>query len=313
MLTDTFGRIINYVRISLTDRCNLRCRYCMPESGIVKLSHKEILTFEELYRLIEILKEVGIKKFRFTGGEPFVRKDAITFFENINLDKFYITTNFALPNLNVERINKLKIGSINISCDSLKPEKYSYITRGGDLNILLGNIKRLSLPEVKLNVVLIKNFNEDEVYDFIEFGIKHNIKVRFIEKMDIIYDNLEFLSLDKIKEKLIKENIIEESISDSKSVATYYKIKGEKNYIGFITPISNPFCDKCNKIRIKANGDIKLCIYSNDKYSIRERLRDNSLTDNDIKSWLYSIIKLKPYTAVNYNRYNEENMAQIGG
>ncbi len=284
----------------------------MPEYGILKLPRKDILTYPELHRLVNILKKSGFTKFRFTGGEPFVRNKSMDFFESIDLKEFSITTNLALPDLEVERINKLPLKSINISCDSLKAQRYEYITRGGDLKIFLNNLAGLKVKNIKLNVVLIKNFNEDEIYDFINFAKEKNLTVRFIEKMDIIKDNLQFVSLETLKKRLINENVISEKGDYIEhSVAVYHHLKDNSNIkIGFITPVSHPFCAYCNKIRIKANGDIKLCIYSNRTYNIRDILRQET-DDNKIIKWLENIIKLKPYSS--FNELREEPMSQIGG
>ncbi len=312
MLIDNYNRKIDYVRISLTDRCNLRCIYCMPAFGLKKFSHNEILTYEELNRLIKILKNLGVKKFRFTGGEPLIRKDVFEFLENLVLDKFFITTNLAVENLDIERLNRMKIGGINISLDSLNPEKYNYITRNGSFKTFMNNFKRLTLKNIKINVVLIKNFNADEVNDFIEFSLKNNVTVRFIEKMEIIDDELEFVSLEKIKQELIKKGIIEaDGFIENNSVSIYHKIIGSNNKIGFITPISHSFCDRCNKIRIKANGDIKLCLFSKDRYNIKEIL-ENESNDKNVSQWLQNIVKKKPLKSP-ISLENKKSMSEVGG
>ncbi len=309
MLKDNFGRVIDYVRISVTDRCNLRCRYCMPEEGIKKFPHGEILSFEELARLIKILRGAGIKKFRFTGGEPFVRKGAIDFFETIDFP-FHITTNLTAPGLDISRINGLKLESINVSCDTLKPEKYRYITRWGDLRVFLKNFGRLNVKNIKLNVLVIKNFNEDEITDFIKFAMDSGASVRFIEKMDFIDDGLEFLPLTKIKKRLIENGIIDETPIEDAGVAVYHKIKNSESKVGFITPESDPFCHRCGKIRLKANGDIKLCLFDKSSYSVKELLRDGT-SDGEIQKWLEKIVKNKRFAPSTKKGF--ETIAQIGG
>lgn len=313
MLTDSFDRKIDYVRISLTDRCNLRCIYCMPENGIKKLQHNEILSYEEIERIIKILRELGIKKFRFTGGEPFIRKGVIDFLEKLNLEEYYITTNLAVEGLEIERINNLNLAGINVSCDSLKPDRYRYITRGGRLNIFLDNFKKLNIKNLKLNVVIIKNFNEDEIIDFIEFGIRYNATVRFIEKMDIINDNLEYVSVQNIKKRLISQNIIEpQSMRNGNAVAEYFCLKNNNGKVGFISPISKPFCNYCNKIRIKANGDIKLCLFDENSFNIKKILQKEK-SDEKVKQWLKEIIiNKKPYQRKRYLR-SSETMSEVGG
>lgn len=312
MLKDKYGRVIDYIRISLTDRCNLRCRYCLPEEGIKKFKHTAILTFEEIERLIKIFQELGIKKFRFTGGEPFVRKGTIDFFEKLQLKNFYVTTNLAIQGLNIERINELQnLSGINISCDSLKPEKYEYITRRGKLETFIENIRKLRIKNLKINVVVIKNFNEDEIINFINLGIKYNATVRFIEKMNFIDDKLYFVSLTEIKNSLIKNGIIfPDNKRENNSVARYYPLKNKKGKVGFITPISNPFCATCNKIRVKANGDIKLCIFDRKNFSLRDLMRREN-DDEKIKNRLQKIIKNKHEKPP--IKKGNETIAKIGG
>jgi len=297
MLKDNYGREINYARISLTDRCNLRCRYCMPPEGIDFKPHGEILSFEEIYSLVEALKETGFTKFRFTGGEPFVRKNAMEFFENLQLKEFFITTNLAAEALDISRINKLKLGGINVSMDTLNPAKFSAMTRGGDINPVLGRLKALTVRPLKLNTVVIKNFNEDEVEQLIKFAAGLGATVRFIEKMDIISNDLGFVSLGEIARGLIKKGVIRDCANaQNNSVAKYYDTPEGKNKVGFITPESSPFCSDCNRIRILANGDIKLCLFSRKIFNIRAMLRNNS-NQKALCGYIRDILNGKPFNA----------------
>jgi len=308
-MTDSFGRKISYLRISLTDRCNLRCRYCMGEEGIKNLSHSEILTYEEILRMIEIFRTSGVEKFRFTGGEPFARKDVMEFFEKLNFP-FHITTNLTVPFLDIDRINKLKIASINVSCDSLNPGKYEFITRGGRLEVLLANFRKLRVKNKKLNVVLIKNFNDGEAPDFIKFAAEVDSDVRFIEKMDFLNDNLDFAPLPPLEKKLIETGIIEEeSFHEPGGVARYHMMKNSNQRVGFITSVTAPFCDRCRKIRIKANGDVKLCLFDENSFNIRNVLRNSA--DNEIRDFIYEIIRKR--RAFPTSRRGMEPIAQIGG
>ncbi|MCD6412873.1 MAG: radical SAM protein [Elusimicrobia bacterium] len=309
-MKDNFGRTINYARISLTDRCNLRCRYCMPEEGIQKFSHRDILRFEEIGRVIKILQKLGVKKFRFTGGEPFVRKGAIDFFEKLNFP-FNITTNLTAPGLDIGRINRLNLESINVSCDSLNAEKYRYITRWGDLNIFLENFRKLNVKNIKLNVLAIKNFNEDEIADFIKFALEFNVTVRFIEKMDFIDDGLEFMSLSPVKKRLISQGIIEKRpLLGKNSVAVYHRIKNSKAKVGFIAPESESFCAKCDKIRIQATGDVKLCLFDRRSYSAKKLLR-GGFSDEEIQKWFEKILKNKKFAPS--EKKGATSIAALGG
>ena len=308
---DSFERKIDYLRISLTDRCNLRCRYCMPEEGVEKFHHRDILSFEEIGRVLRIARELGINKFRFTGGEPLLRKGVFDFFEALPSGDYNITTALAIEGLDIERINRLKIAALNISCDSLKPDKYRYITRWGDLSVFLSNLKRVRVDNLKINVVVIKDFNEDEIVNFIDFAGEHRATVRFIEKMDFAAGGPEFSSLTEIKRQLVENGIIQpEGFRINNSVSEYHSlIKGDGN-VGFITPITRHFCRDCSKIRLKANGELKLCVFAGDNYNLRDILRSEP-DDNVVKKWLHDIIQFKPFEPV--IKKNLETMAEIGG
>jgi GTP 3',8-cyclase len=310
-MQDKFNRKIDYLRISLTDRCNLRCRYCMPEEGVDKFHHRDILRFEEISRILRITQELGINKFRFTGGEPLLRKGVLDFFETLPDGDYNITTALALDGLEIERINQLNFSALNISCDSLKPEKYRFITRRGDLSVFLSNLKRVKVDNLKINVVVIKGFNEDEIVDFIEFADRYRATVRFIEKMDFVTGELKFSSLTEIKSDLIEAGIIEpEGFRINNSVSEYHSLTNNGGRVGFITPISRHFCDTCSKIRLKANGELKLCVFDGDNYNLRRILRSEP-DDDLVKKWLTDVIQLKPFEPV--VRMNLETMAEIGG
>lgn len=307
------GEKIDYLRISLTDRCNFRCRYCMPEGGIDKFRHQDILTYEEIQRLIRIFADLGIKKFRFTGGEPLVRKGALDLLQSLRRERtgIYLTTNLTAPGLDIEKLNSLNLDGINVSCDSLKPSRYSYITRGGELGIFLDNLSRLNVRNLKLNAVVIKNFNEDEIGDFIALIREKNIPVRFIEMMDSIDSKMEFVSLTPIKERLIRQGIIrEEGFRQDNSVAEYYQLRPGPGRVGFITPISHSFCEICAKIRLMANGEIKLCLFDQRGYPLRPLLRSGA-PDEEIRAFLIRIARDK--TPQSPDTRGREAIARMGG
>jgi len=281
----------------------------MKAGGIEKFAHGDVLTYEEILELIKILRDLGVEKFRFTGGEPFVRKGAMEFFEKIDFP-FHITTNLCAPGLDMNRLNKLKLASINVSCDSLGEDRYAFMTRGGRLDVFLSNFSRLRAKNKKLNVVLIKNFNEDEVTDFIRFASEFSATVRFIEKMDFIGDSLDFVSLLPVERKLIKKGILkEESFNDNGSVARYHKLANSAGRTGFITPVDMPFCGGCDKIRIKADGDLKLCIFDKKNFGLRDALRAGG--DDSFKRFIEDAVKKKKkFPAV---RKGGETPACVGG
>ena len=311
MLKDLFGRTIDYARISLTDKCNMRCRYCMGEEGVKKLGHDKSLKFEEIYFLLEIFKELGIKKFRFTGGEPFIKRNAMDFFENLNIGEFYITTNLSSDNLNIDRLNKLNLAGLNISLDTLNPEKYKWLTRGWDLEPVLQNLRNLKVKNIKLNAVIIKDFNEDEIKPLIDFASRIGATMRFIEKMDFLQDNLKYASLDEIRKSLISDNILlEEKEARENSAAVYHQLPNGKGKAGFIMPISKPFCETCNRVRLSSDGAIKLCLFAKKSLNLRDMIREGKGKD-EIKEVLIKTAAAKSRIPENYSQ--SEAMSAIGG
>ncbi len=311
MLKDSFGRTIDYARISVTDKCNMRCRYCIGEDGVKLRAHEDLLTFEEIYFLLDIFKELGIKKFRFTGGEPFIKRNAMEFFENLNIGPFYITTNLSADNLDIGRLNKLNLAGLNISLDTLNPEKYTWLSRGCALEPVIKNLQGLRIKNIKLNAVIIKDFNEDEVKPLIDFASEIGATMRFIEKMDFLHDNLKYASLDKIRKNLISENFLsEEKISLNNSVAVYHEQISQKGKVGFIMPVSKPFCATCNRIRLGCDGMIKLCLFAKPTLNLRDMIREEK-NKEEIKETLIksALTKLR----VPENCSQTESMSGIGG
>jgi len=311
MLKDSYGRIIDYARISLTDKCNMRCRYCMPEEGIRTRSHEELLKFEEIYLLLEIFKELGIKKFRFTGGEPFIRRNAMDFFENLNIGEFYITTNLSSKNLDIARLNNLNLGGLNISLDTLNPEKYKWLTRGWDLEPVIKNLRNLRVKNVKLNAVVIKDFNEDEINPLIDFANEIGATMRFIEKMDFLKDNFKRAPVDKIRKNLIDKNFIsEKEITPKSSPAVYHQQISGKGKVGFILPVSKSFCATCNRIRVTFDGRIKLCLFAEKSVNLRDMLRDGKGKDEIKKILLQAVLAKSRAPKI---ESQTETMSAIGG
>ena len=310
-MLDSFDRTIDYLRISLTDRCNLRCRYCMPAQGVKKFSHREILSFEEIERVIRVCRELGFTKFRFTGGEPLVRRGVMDFLEKLPPGDWYLTTNLAVENLDLDRLNRLPLAGLNVSCDSLKPDRYRWITRRGDLAVFLKNLAGVRSDNLKINAVVMKGFNEDEIEDFIDFGERHRATVRFIEKMDFAPGGPDFSSLAEIRDRLAVKGIIEpEGRHIHSSVSCYHDLRGRPGKVGFITPVSRHFCPTCSKIRLKANGDIKLCVFAAANFNLRDLLRSEP-DDRAIRDRLAELIARKPFRPEGPR--TRETMAEIGG
>lgn len=318
-MRDSFGREINYLRLSITDLCNLRCRYCIPEDGICKVSHNDVLRIEEIFKIAEIFVSLGVEKIRLTGGEPLVRRGVVNLVESIakleGVKDLAMTTNGILLKKYAKSLKNAGLNRVNISLDTLKEERFSYITRGGKLKDVLEGIeeaKKVGLEPIKLNVVLIGGFNEDEIEDFVKLTLTEYIDVRFIELMPVgqakewALNN--FISNGKVKEKV--SGLKKVVSSDSHSPAIYYKLPNSKGRIGLINPISCKFCDSCNKVRVTSQGKLKLCLHSNEEFDLKKPLRQGK----DLKEIIEKIINLKPQSHnLENGNYINKNMVQIGG
>ncbi|NLC04752.1 MAG: GTP 3',8-cyclase MoaA [Tissierellia bacterium] len=318
-MLDRFGREINYLRISLTDRCNLRCIYCMPEKGISKkIPHDEILTLEEIYELIKIFVELGIDKIRFTGGEPLVRKNMIQLIKKTSklqgVKDISLTTNGQLLKEMAQDLKDAGLNRVNISLDTLDPEKFKTITRGGNLNTVLDAIDeaiKVGLTPLKINTVLIGGFNENEISNLIDLT-KRGIDVRFIELMPI-GEAASFAKDKFISNKLILEtmkDLVPVEREDISSPATYYQLPGVPGKVGIINPISCKFCDNCNRIRLTSSGQLKLCLHSNREIDLKSPLRNGE----DVKKIITDSIWTKEESHhLEDEEYIDRNMNQIGG
>ena len=318
-MLDSFGRNINYLRISLTDRCNLRCIYCMPEKGISdKIHHDDILSLEEMYELIKAFVELGIDKIRFTGGEPLVRKNMIELIRKTSklegVKDISLTTNGQLLKEMAKPLKEAGLNRVNISLDTLDPEKFKEITRGGDLNTVLEAIDesiKVGLTPIKINTVLIGGFNDNEIKNLIDLT-KRGIDVRFIELMPIgqaaSFAKEKFISNDLILETM--KELLPVDREDISSPATYYKLPDASGKVGIINPISCKFCDNCNRLRLTSTGQLKLCLHSNREIDLKSALRNKE----DIKRIITDSIWTKEESHhLEDEQYIDRNMNQIGG
>ena len=327
MLTDNFGRQISYLRLAVTDRCNLRCQYCMPAHGIDIVDRKELLTFKEMYRVTRVLSELGVNKVRLTGGEPFVRKDFIKFLEmlsfNDKLEEINITTNGVLIVNHIKEIEALKVKTINLSIDSLDKANFAKITRRDvfdDVFKTLEALERSSL-NLKLNCVVQSDVNTHEIIDFIELTKHKNLAVRFIEEMPFNGKGQRSMkeewNYNKILHK-IKSNYsnITPLISDKSSTSHNFKVPDYKGSFGIIPAFTRTICDDCNRIRITSTGMFKNCLFDNGVFNIRDFIRQGANND-DLKQLFMSIVKQKPENGfiAEANRNNDvsESMSTIGG
>lgn len=319
LLLDDYGRRINYLRISVTDLCNLRCMYCMPQEGIQKLEHSDIMTLEELQDIAGALVELGIDKIRITGGEPLVRKGIVSLVNKLSqyggLRDIAMTTNGLLLRQYAKELKAAGLKRVNISLDTLDPEKYEKITRGGSLERVLEGIKeaqRVGLGPIKLNTVLIGGFNDDEIEKFVALTVDNKIDVRFIELMPIGqasgWSLEKFIPSNSVIRKVPGLERIESD--DISSPAEYYRLPGALGKVGLINPITCKFCENCNRIRLTSDGKLKLCLHSDREIDLAEPLRRG----DDIKSIILSEIKNKPKEHnLEDGDYIKRDMFKIGG
>ena len=316
-MIDSYGRKLNYLRMSITDNCNLKCKYCMPEGNDNNEKH-DILSSDEIYKIASDMVDLGIDKIRITGGEPLARKDSLEIIKRVgslNLKDFTITTNGVLLKKYASKLKEYGVKRVNISLDSLDSNKYREITRGGNLQNVLDGIeecKRVGLTPIKINVVLIGGFNEDEIKKLVNLTMDDDIYVRFIELMPIgqakNWSIEKFISSNLILEKV--KNLKSVNSSEESSPATYYKLEGAKGKVGIINPISCKFCDKCNRLRVTYDGKLKTCLHSDDEIDLKSALDSNK----DLKQLILNSVSEKPKEHnLENGQYIKRDMVKIGG
>jgi len=301
-LVDLFGRRINYLRLSVTDRCNMRCRYCMPEKGVEKLSHQEVLSYEELHRIARTAVSLGIEKIRVTGGEPLVRKDILPFLSGLSaipgLRQLVLTSNGALLEEMAGELRGAGVQRLNISLDSLDPANFCAITRVGDLSRVLAGIAaadRAGFP-VKINMVVMRGVNDHEIEAIASLAIDRPYSVRFIEYMpssrDDRWQSL-VLSGREVLERLSARFPLEPiDRSELAGPAKEYRIAGAAGTLGIITPVTGHFCAECNRIRVTSTGKAKSCLFSGDELDLKPLLAQGD--DRLLEEALRSIVVGKP-------------------
>lgn len=316
-MIDSFGRKIDYARISLTDLCNYRCIYCMPECGIIKKQHNDMLSFEEFESIIIALSKLGFSKIRFTGGEPLVKKGSVDFISNICKKKYVknvaITTNGSLLLNNIDKLIESGISSINISLDTLDKEKFKLITRGGNIDEVLKCIDYAIGKDIsiKLNAVLLKGINDNEIKEYAAFCSERNIQGRYIELMP--FCNNEDNNIYNINSKAVISRYQKLKLINSEKISGYncdYYTFDNGDKIGFISPISNKFCEYCNRIRITADGLLMPCLHNSVMYDLKPYLNN---IDN-LSEFIKECITKKPLShQINAGILQKRSMNTIGG
>ncbi len=321
-LIDKHNRIIDYLRISITDRCNLRCLYCMPPQGVKWKPHEEILTYEEILLFAEAAIETGISRIRLTGGEPLIRKDVVGLVKSLcriqGLRDLSLTTNGILLKNYASALARAGLTRVNISIDSLDLDVYRNLTRCGDLKIVMQGVKKalaVGFNPVKINVVILRRINDD-FKPFADLIREFPVHIRFIEHMPFNkeIDPKTFVSCEEMKDRIEKLGKLEPADPPiGAGPAKYFYMSDALGTIGFISPISRHFCDSCNRLRLTADGKLKVCLFSEEEIDVRALLREDPRKEK-IKEFIKNILLSKPkqresLAAIKLKR----GMFQIGG
>ena len=303
-LKDTFDRQIDYLRISITDRCNLRCVYCMPQSGLRLFEHREILTYEEIIRVAGIAASLGVRKIRITGGEPLTRKDISFLIASLKaiggIEDISLTTNGIFLEKCAGELADSGLDRVNISLDTLKPDRYREITRCGDISPVMKGIRaaeKAGLLPVKINMVPIRHINDDEIADFARMTVTTARHVRFIEFMPIgssgLWSGRRYISTDEVKKTVGEIGPITPVRLRKMGPARYYRLDGARGVIGFISALTHHFCGDCNRLRLTADGRLRPCLFSETEIDLKPALRRRS-SDKEIERLLSLAIEVKP-------------------
>lgn len=325
-LVDPFQRRIRYLRISVTDRCNLRCFYCMPEGLEDKYERDEVLTLEEVARLARIFASVGVEKVRITGGEPLYRRGVVDLIRELRavdgLRELCMTTNGLALAPVAQKLVDNGLDRINVSIDSLDREKFEMITRYDGLEKVLEGVRAAlaaGLAPVKLNVVVMRGYNLDEVVDFAEWAHREPVQVRFIEYMPfgpgIPGQADHYVPSSEVKGRLLQRFELEPLESNlAGGPAAHYRLKGGAGQVGFISPIDTGFCADCNRVRLTAVGRLRLCLFADDGIDLRGPLRDGE-SDQQILARLHEAMRIKPekHHLQEGIPYEGLAMSQVGG
>ncbi len=326
-LHDSFGRIVNNLRISVTDRCNFRCRYCMPEEGMVWLNKSELLTFEEIARLVSIFSGLGVTKLRLTGGEPLMRKELHLLIEQLHriqgIHDIALTTNGYFLADQASKLAQAGLNRINVSMDSLDPKIFSTMVRRDYLHKVwegLDAVEKLSIHPIKINAVLIRGINDHEIEAFARLARAKPFIIRFIEFMPIGADD--GWTIDKVvstREIIDRINSMGHKLVPIEyhgtQAADRYKFEDGLGEIGFISSVSEPFCTSCNRVRITSDGKLRTCLFSLHETDLKEMLRSGA-TDDDIRAAIIDAIwKKEEGHLINQPGFvrPERTMSQIGG
>ncbi len=328
-LRDSFGRLITYLRLSITDRCNLRCFYCMPQADFNWMPPRKILRFEEIVQLTRVLAKLGVKKVRFTGGEPLVRKDVVKLVADVNgldgIKETCLTTNGVLLRSLASELFNAGLRHLNISLDTLRAKRFEQITGRDFFHQVWEGIEKsleLGFSPVKINFVMMRGKNDDEVVDFARLAQRFDLEVRFIEFMPIgkhsKWGKQHFLSSDEAKSLIEQElgRLVPVRREDDAGPADMYSLHGSAGKVGFISPLSHRFCSSCNRLRVTADGRVRLCLFSDLEFELRDLLR-KGISDSHLSHFFSEIILRKPARYLTAKKKDvpscDRQMSSIGG
>ncbi len=302
-LVDDYNRVIDYIRISVTDRCNLRCRYCV-DGDFPFIPHTEILTYEEIIRFVRVCATLGVKKLRLTGGEPLTRKGLPYLLKELaaieGITDISLTTNAVLLADKIDELKEAGLKRINISLDTLRKDRFAWITCIDAFDRVIDSIKKASfsgLKPIKINTVIIKGFNDDEILDFVRIARKWDHEIRFIEFMPFgdtsLWKSTDIITSKQIEDEIRRTFELVPSLANARGPAKVYDIAGGSGRIGFISPVSSHICAECNRIRLTARGMLRPCLFSDVEYDLRSLLRSGS-DDEAIREFVRDVVKVKP-------------------
>ena len=302
-LSDRLGRRITYLRLSVTDRCDFRCTYCMAES-MRFLPHDELMSFEEAERVVRCFVSMGVDKVRITGGEPLVRKQLPTLLDQLSrtpgLRQLALTTNGSQLAFYAQKLRRAGVGSLNISLDSLRPDRFRSITRTGDLQQVLTGIKTARLvgfERIRLNCVLMRGVNDDEIVDLTRYAVEHDLDIAFIEEMPlggITAREGRRMTGDAAIEQLAEHFPLQSVDDNTGGPARYWKVIGSRSRVGVIAPHCNNFCDSCNRVRITARGELYPCLGQDDSVALLPLLRAHPNDDGPLREAILQTLGSKP-------------------
>jgi cyclic pyranopterin phosphate synthase len=320
---DSFGRSIDYLRISVTDRCNLRCIYCMPSEGVPHISHSEILSYEEIRAVVQAAAHLGVRKIRLTGGEPLVRADFPELVKMLSqiegIEELSLTTNGALLKDYAQALKQAGLSRVNVSLDTLRRSRFQHVTRLGELKDVLTGIeaaKEAGLLPIKINTVVMRGINDDEILDFARMTYKDGWHVRFIELMPFKGVAQPVPSVE-LQQHISSVGRLEPRMPiTGNGPAVYYRLAGAKGTIGFISPLTEiSFCSRCNRMRFTPDGKLRPCLLGDNEIDLKTPLRDNASME-ELERLILKAVASKPehhHLKDTSGRPVERKMSQIGG